>query len=322
MKNSDMTSLLGKTTRRQALRNIGLGAAGIAALGLRSATGQSLTNSIAINSAETTSPFPVGGISANDLKILDFALNLEYLEANFYSYATTGLGLESQGVDITGRGTQGTVNVPTTTMVTFSDPEVQQYAMEITADEIAHVKFLRGLVLAAGHTPIAQPAIDLVNSFNAAASAAGLGSTFSPFSASANDLDFLLGAFIFEDVGVTAYHGALASFGGKNNMKDAAGIMGTEAYHASIIRTVIYEIGSAAQAAAQDISNARNALNAGIVGTGTPLDQGVVVNGNANIVPADATGLVFARTTQEVLNIVYLSANGTPGGFFPNGINA
>jgi hypothetical protein len=308
MNNTDIALLLRKTTRRQVLRNLGLGAVGLAAFGARPAHGQ-----IAINSIETTSPYPIESIPAGDLKILDFALNLEYLEANFYSYATTGVGIESQGVEITGRGTQGTVNVPTTSMVTFSDPSVQQYAAEITADEIAHVKFLRGLVLAAGHIPIAQPAIDLVNSFNTAASAAGLGSSFSPFT---NDLNFLLGAFIFEDVGVTAYHGALASFIGKNTMKDAAGIMGTEAYHASNVRTLLFEKGSAAQAAAQDISNARNSLG------GQGLDQGVVVNGNANIVPADTNALVYARTTQEVLNIVYLSANGAPGGFFPNGINA
>jgi hypothetical protein len=305
---TDIALLLRKMTRREVIKNMGLGAVGIAALGTRSAYAQ-----IAINSTETTAPYPIGGISAADLKILDFALNLEYLEANFYSYATTGMGIESQGVEITGRGTQGTVTVPTNTEVGFDSQNVRQYAMEITADEIAHVKFLRGIVLAAGHTPVAQPAIDLVNSFNTAASAAGLGSTFNPF---ANDLNFLLGAFIFEDVGVTAYHGALASFAGKNTMKDAAGIMGTEAYHASNIRTQIYEMGSAAQAAALAISNARNSVG------GQGLDQGVIINGASNIVPADANAIVFSRTTQQVLDIVYLSANGTPGGFFPNGINA
>lgn len=312
MKNETMDFLRKRASRRQALRNLGLGALGITAIG-RAIQAQSLTNSIAINSVETTSPFPVNNITAGDLKVLDFALNLEYLEANFYSYATTGMGLESQSVDISGRGTQGTVTAPTSTMVSFSDPDVQQFALEITADEVAHVKFLRGLVLAAGHTPVAQPSIDLVNSFAAAASAAGLGSGFTPFD---NELDFLLGAFIFEDVGVTAYHGALTSIAGKNTMKDAAGIMGTEAYHASNIRSLIYDMGSAAQSAALAIAGAINSLD------GQTYAEGVVVNGSANIVPADSNGLVFARTTTEVLDIVYLSKTAAPGGFFPNGINA
>jgi hypothetical protein len=305
--NTQAAFLLKKPSRRQALKSLGLSAAGMALLG-KSAQAQ-----IAINSLETTSPFPIEGISAGDLKILDFALNLEYLEAQFYSYATTGAGIESQGVEVSGRGTQGTVTVPASAKVNFSSGALEEYAMEIASDEIHHVKFLRGIILASGHTPVAQPAIDLVNSFNAASSAAGLGATFNPFT---TDLNFALGAFLFEDVGVTAYHGALASILGRVIMSQAAGIMGVEAYHASNIRTYLYEQGAEAQAAALAISNARNALG------GQGLDQGITLNGAANIVPADANGIVFARTTQEVLNIVYLSASGTPGGFFPNGINA
>ena len=64
------------------------------------------------------------------------------------------------------------------------------------------------------------------------------------------------------------------------------------------------------------ISAARDSLG------GTGLDQGILVNGAANIVPADSNGLVFARTAAQVLNIVYLSPSGAAGGFFPNGVNS
>jgi hypothetical protein len=155
--------------------------------------------------------------------------------------------------------------------------------------------------------------MQLSTSFNTASAAAGLGATFNPFE---NDLNFLLGAFIFEDVGVTAYHGALTSLVNKTVLTSAAGIMGTEAYHASTVRTAIYEFGSAAVAAAQAISNARNALG------GEGLDQGIVLNGMANGVPADANAIVFARTTRLIENIVFLGVNARKGGFFPDGINA
>jgi hypothetical protein len=305
MNNNNIAILTEKSSRRNALKQMTLGALGMAALG-NSARAQ-----LGINSTETTSPYPTVVLTKSDLAVLDFALNLEYLEAQFYSYATTGVGIESQGVEVTGSGTQGTVTVPTNTMITFTDSNVQQYALEIARDEIAHVKFLRGLALANGHTPVAQPSIDLVNSFSAAAGAAGLPSSFTPFD---NDADFLLGAFIFEDVGVTAYHGAITSLMGGSAKMEFSGIMGTEAYHASNVRTQLYRLGLISQANA--ISAARDSLG------GTGLDQGITVNGSANIVPADSNGLVFSRTVAQVLNIVYLSASGTPGGFFPHGINA
>jgi hypothetical protein len=303
---TDIALLMEKTNRRRALKKASFGALGMAAFGFGSAEGQSTLPAL---------PSLVG-ISPAVLAIMDFALNLEYLEANFYAYATTGAGIEAQGAAITGRGRAGAVTVPSSTLVSFSNPNIQAYAKEIAADEIAHVNFLRAVATASGHQPVAQPAIDLVNSFNTASAAAGLGATFNPFASSAGDLNFLLGAFIFEDVGVTAYHGALAAIINKTILTDTAGILGTEAYHAATVRAEIYKLGSAAIGAAAAISVARNTLG------GEGLDQGVQFAGLSNIVPTDANAVVFSRTAQLVLNIVYLGVNAKSGGFFPQGINA
>jgi len=53
------------------------------------------------------------------------------------------------------------------------------------------------------------------------------------------------------------------------------------------------------------------------------LDQGIVVDGKANIVPSTADGIAFSRTPQQVLRIVYLAdkASVSSGGLFPNGMN-
>eukprot|EP00967_Tisochrysis_lutea_P131164 scaffold227728_cov39-Tisochrysis_lutea.AAC.1 len=70
------------------------------------------------------------------------------------------------------------------------------------SDEIAHVRLLRR---ALGSDAVDQPEMDIGAAFEAAADAA-VGSTLSPsFSPYANDISFFIGAFIFEDVGVTAY---------------------------------------------------------------------------------------------------------------------
>ena len=238
------------------------------------------------------------------------------MEAEYYTYATTGSGIEAQGLDVTGTGNPGSVIIKPNPQVPFSNVALQQYALEIAADERAHVNFMRRVLLGTRNQPPARPAIDLMDSFSALAQAAGIvgaGEAFDPF---ANEFTFLLGAFIFEDVGVTAYRGVIPSIANKTILSSAAGILGTEAHHAATIRTKLIEFGGFAVDAAQRISDVRDALDGG-----SNMDEGIVKDGAPNIVPADQTGIVFTRSMRQVLNILYEGVNTMQGGFFPNGIN-
>lgn len=267
--------------------------------------------------------------TVTDADILNFALNLEYLEAQYYTYAVTGQSLSQQGGTISGAGgAGGTVIIKSNPKVPFTNPTIMSYATEIASDEQKHVAFLQS---ALGSAAVAMPNIDLLNSFNALAAYAGIGASFDPF---ASDANFLLGAFIFEDVGVTAYHGAAGLLTVSGDLDAAAGILATEAYHAGIVRTVLTGLdqatpGAGIAATATKIANARAKLD-GTQAAGNPDDVGLAsqtisLNGmsltSSSVVDADnVNAIAFARTTTQVLAVVYAGGTGS-GGFYPAGLN-
>ena len=233
--------------------------------------------------------------TSTDAAVLQFALNLEYLEAEYYVHAVTGTNVRAQGVLVnSGSGDSGGITIKSNPQVPFATPAVQQYAREIAADEVAHVKFLRKALDDAGVRPVREPRLDLFNSFNTLAQAAGIGSSFDPF---ANEVNFLLGSFIFEDVGVTAYKGAAPLLTDKKVLAAAAGILSVEAYHAGIIRTVLFGLsqtseGSGIPALVQKISDVRDALDV----PNSDRDRGIIDgSGQADLVPDRPRGVEVGR---------------------------
>jgi hypothetical protein len=266
--------------------------------------------------------------TTSDVDNLNFALQLGYLEAQFYNFAAFGTGLPA-GQITAGSAATGTNVAGQATgarQVTFTDPLVAQYAAEIAQDKAAHVAWLRGEL---GTVASAQPAIDLgtaaTGAFSTAMRAAtvitGAGSTFDPY---ASDGNFLLAAFLFADVGVSVLRGAIALITDAGHREIVEGAMITDAHHAAIIRTTLYAKGATTASLrtnADLISNLRDLLD----GTGDD-DQGISpttgTNPVANVIPTYADGTIYARDGQHALNIAYLnSAQVTKGGFFPNGVN-
>ena len=236
--------------------------------------------------------------------------------------------------------------------VPFVTPDLAGYAVESALEEGKHVAALRA---ALGSLAIAQPSINVTPTvFNTLAVQAGVPASALPFNPYANEQSFLLGAYIFEDVGVSAYHGAAPLIVSKTAVLPvAAGILSVEAYHAGVIRAALtvadsnatyYPTGTIANITGA-LSNFRNTAaqakgqvpanpedpNPDDYGTAT---QSVTLNGgsvtatqivNAPPASAPAPATAFARNTNQVLNIVTAggAATGTKatGGFFPSGLN-
>ena len=322
-------------------RLLSLGAASLAGLVLASST----------RSAKAA-------VAYTDDDILNFALNLEYLEANFYYLAAFGCtidkpnaaaiaaGAPAAGIPITGSvGTAGTVTGGS--KVPFVTTQVASYAIETAIEEGKHVLFLQS---ALSTLAVAQPAINLGTSWQMLGSAlTPAAPTFTPYDSEA---DFLLGAYVFEDVGVTAYHGAASLLTVSGNLSAAAGILAVEAYHAGLVRTTINTLdttGTTLIPVTNAISNLRAALAVQVAASTTydpsPDDYGlatfqVSLAGGANVTATrlvDAAAdnsktfaVATARTVGQVLNIVTGGSsfkNGAltspaTGVFYPNGMNA
>lgn len=286
--------------RRQALRQMGFAGAG------------------AVIAGAVSSCTPGMAAKPNiDADVLNFALNLEYLEAAFYLAAVGRINeIKAVGGSAEIRlpsGFDGTSPVPGLSMA------AREYAEEIAADELAHVKAIRA---ALGAKAVDRPVLDLGMAFDAAGQAASNGAItgFNPF---ANELFFLHGAYIFEDVGVSAYKGAarLLSDDREGGVLDtAAGILAVEAYHAGEIRTLLYQRKDQQAAAGLTVEQVTQAISDLRAKVGGGKDQGITLNGKANIVLADPNAVAYGRSTAEVLAIVYLGGMGK-GGFFPNGLN-
>jgi hypothetical protein len=133
---------------------------------------------------------PPAKFGKGDVGILNFALTLEYLEAAFYNEATS--------------------NQKKKTFI--KDKQAQVFLETVTADENAHVAYLRK---ALGSKAVAAPKVDF-------------GGTTS------SEASFVKTAVALENTGVHAYSGQALNFASPANVAAALSILTIEARHASV----------------------------------------------------------------------------------------
>ena len=228
------------------------------------------------------------------LDILNFALNLEYFEANYYSYIVTGSGISAANMG----STPGTVTGGA--KVTFQYSAIQNIATNLMTEEVQHVEDLIATinsVFGAG-SAVSMPSLNL----------AALGPVNS-------DATFVALSRTIEGVGVSAYAGgAQYLVSNTTALTYAAQILDTEAQHESALRQacIYFPSGTPLASPAADMLD-------------MPPTSSQIFNSS------NTTGLNPIRTVSEVLGIVYglyaTSPYSTPptgvtkGGFFPNGFN-
>lgn len=256
--------------------------------------------------------------------VLNFALNLEFLEAEFYSYGYNGMSLaanvSSSSAAIAASTTPVIVaNLPTiTTSNVLNPPNVTltgtqlQVCLALLLDEAHHIALLQSTIGQLGGTAITEPTID----FSASGSMPAITANTAFFAAARQ----------FTTLGNSAYMGAAADLVSNTSVLQAAAqILGAEAQHNGVVNYLCASLGiTPAQDAmidAQDVPPN---------GYSSIFTLTSVSNYSSNPPTNNAPAVGIARTPQQVLGVAYgvstpatttPAAGTTKGGFFPNGFN-
>ncbi|XVF21943.1 hypothetical protein REPUB_Repub12eG0132600 [Reevesia pubescens] len=263
-----------------------------------------------------------GLIVAKDVDRIQFALNLEFLEAEFFLYGALGKGLDAFAPSLAQGGPS-----PVGARIANLDPTIRNIIEEFGYQEIGH---LRSIMKAVGGFP--RPQLNLT----AAAFASIVNQAFNtilspPFNPYDNTLNYLLASYIIPYVGLVGYVGTIPNLNSSNYQALTASLLGVEAGQDAVIRTLLYQranervrpYGLRVENFTNRLSELRSRLGmCGVKDEGlkVPLQLGAENRTSSNILSADANSLSYSRIPTEILRIIYGTGNESrPGGFFPNG---
>jgi len=259
-----------------------------------------------------------------DVDWLEFPLNLEYLEAEFFLWSAAGYGLDHVAPELPEGGPP-----PFGAQLAHLDSVVREVILEFAYQEVGHLRALKKTV-----TGFPRPQLDLSATHFAHIINAALNTTLSPpFDPYANSVNYLLASYVVPYVGLTGYVGANAQLQSNTAKRLVAGLLGVESGQDAVIRALLYKRASdkvepynlTVADFTNKISDLRNALaNNGNADEGlfVPIYLGAEGKVQGNILAGDKYSVAYARTPEQILRIVYgTGKESTPGGFYPNGGN-
>ncbi|XP_062108848.1 desiccation-related protein PCC13-62-like [Humulus lupulus] len=264
-------------------------------------------------------------IPDSDVDLLEFPLNLEFLEAEFFLFGALGYGLDKVAPNLTKGGPP-----PIGTKKANLDALTRDLILQFGWQEVGHLRAIQNTVKG-----FPRPLLNLSSSSFAKVMDAAFGRTLRPpFDPYANSINFLLASYLVPYVGLTGYVGANPKLKGATSKRLVAGLLGVESGQDAVIRALLYEramtkvkpYGITVAEFTNQISNLRTQL-----GHGGLKDEGLVVlpilgaEGRVagNVLAGDQYSLSYGRTPEEILRIVY-GGNGdehVAGGFYPKGAN-
>ncbi|KAL2469171.1 Uncharacterized protein Fot_50747 [Forsythia ovata] len=259
-----------------------------------------------------------------DIDLMQFALNLEHLEADFFLYSALGYGLDKVAPYLVMGGPP-----PIGAQKANLDFLTHNIITEFGFQEVGHLRAIKTTV---GGFP--RPQLDLspknfAKFFNEAFGY----ELVPPFNPYRDSLNFMLASYVIPYVGLLGYVGTNPNINGCVTKRLLAGLLGVESGQDAYIRGYLYERANEVvfpynyTVAEFTIraSELRNRLAmCGIKDEGilVPPQLGAENRTESNLLSANYNSLSYGRTPAEILRIVYSTGDEhVPGGFFPEGAN-
>ncbi|KAJ3684442.1 hypothetical protein LUZ61_013606 [Rhynchospora tenuis] len=258
----------------------------------------------------------------SDVNLLEFPLNLEYLEAEFFLYGSLGYGLDQVASNLTGGGPP-----PIGGKIANLDPFTRDIVLQFAYQEVGHLRAIKNTVKG-----FPRPQLDISADNFAKIINDALKQTLNPpFDPYANQLNYLLASYIIPYVGLTGYVGTNPKLQTAQAKRLVAGLLGVESAQDAVIRTLLYKqrlqkvkpYNITVADFTDRISEERNNLGKqGLKDEGllVPLELGAEGRISGNVIAGDRDSLAYDRSPEEILRIVYGTGNeSVPGGFLPQG---
>ncbi|XP_031498184.1 desiccation-related protein PCC13-62-like [Nymphaea colorata] len=260
----------------------------------------------------------------SDVPLLEFPLNLEHLEADFFLYGALGRGLDELAPELVMGGPP-----PVGARKANLDPLTRDIILQFGYQEIGHLRAIKETI-----RWFPRPLLDLSPSNFARVMDDAFGFQLSPpFDPYANSINFLLATYVIPYVGLTGYVGTNPNLKGHYSKRLVAGLLGVESGQDAVDRGLLYERKQQQvepyNMTVEDFTDRISILRDRLGGCGVkdegltvPRELGAEGRIRGNILSGDMHSLSYARTPAEILRIVYgTGSERVPGGFFPKGGN-
>ncbi|RCV44841.1 hypothetical protein SETIT_9G407000v2 [Setaria italica] len=260
----------------------------------------------------------------HDVDPVQFALNLEYTEAEFFLHGAYGAGLDEAAPGLA-RGGPPPVGARKANL----DEETRRVVSEFALQEVGHLRVIQQTV---GGFP--RPLLNLSADNFARVMDNAFGYRLNPpFDPYTNSLNFLLACYVIPYLGINGYVGTNPIIDGYKTKELVAGLLGVEAGQDAAFRTLLFRRRGEAVPPynvtvaefTDRVSALRNRLGrCGVKDEGLTVPRELGAEGAicTNVLSADRDSLSYSRTPAELLRILYLTGDEhVPGGFYPDGAN-